>query len=306
VLNFTKEQRGYARQCGFTLVEMLVVMGIMSVVIMAVMSLFIPAARSTAVQTQVSDVQSNLRLAMNRMTQDLVLAGFLVNPGYTTGGTAGAIYWQGDVSPKDTDDLTIRTRTVGNAFARIIANDSTGKIGLSDVDMLQAFPVGTSLRIFDGMSAIEAEAVGVGTGYDEDVTSYYDDYVHTVTVNNSASSTIDGVVCPASLTVTPVPSGLLREAIVLKIKDNTQPPMQTIRYRVVDGALQRIINGTTTQLLASNVASVLFAYQDSATGAVKRVDITLTGQPVGLAGGGAESSTKNRSLHTSVALRNVY
>ncbi len=305
MLNLTRAQSGCARQSGFTLVEMIMVMAIMSIVMMAVMSLLIPAVRSTSVQTEVSDVQSNLRLAMNRMTKDLVLAGFLVNPGYTTGGAPGAIYWQGDVTPKDTDDLTIRTRIVGNSFARIIANDNTGKLGLSDVDMLAAFPVGTSLRIFDGMSAMEAEAFGVG-GYNEDNASSYDDYVHTVTVNNSSSSNIDGVVCPASLTVTPIPPGLLRETVILKIKDDTQPPMQTIRYRVNNGTLERIINGTTTQLLARNVASVLFDYEDSATGAVKRVDITLTGQPVGLAGGGAESSTKNRSLHTSVALRNVY
>ena len=303
MLNLTREQRRCARQGGFTLVELIVVMAIMSIVMMAVMSLLIPAVRSTSVQTKVSDVQSNLRLAMNRMTKDLILAGLLVKPGYTSGGAAtGAIFWEPVGSPNPATDLTIRTRTVGDAFARIISNSNTGKLGLSDVDMLAAFPVGTSLRLFDGMRAMEFASLDVA-GYDEESSSAF---VYTVTANDSTSSTIDGVVCPANLTISQnFPSGVLREAVALKIRDNTQPPMQTIRYRVNNGALERIVNGST-QHLARNVASVLFEYQNSATGAVKRVDITLTGQPVGLAGGGAESSTKNRSLYTSVALRNVY
>ncbi|MGK2943121.1 MAG: PilW family protein [Desulfuromonadales bacterium] len=299
MLNLTGKQWCCAKQRGFSLVEMIIVMAMLGVVMMAVMSLFIPAVRSTSVQTQVSDVQANLRLAMNRMTQDLVLAGFLVNPGYDTGGTAGPIYWEGG---DPTTDLTIRTRSVGNSFARIIANNNTGKIGLSDVEMLSSFPVNTKVRIFAPMNAVEAE--GVGAVYDEDAPSDYDKYIYTIILNNPVAETIDGVSCPASLTVTPFtfPTGVLKEAIILKAG---QRPMQTIRYRVNNGTLERIVNGTT-QFLARNVESVLFAYQNSVTGAVKRVDITLTGQPAGLPGGGIESSAKDRQLQTSVALRNVY
>lgn len=287
MLNLTRTQRGCARQRGFTLVEMIVVMAIMSIVMMAVMSLLIPAVRSTSVQTKLSDVQSNLRLAMNRMTKDLILAGFLVKPGddtYDPGGTPGAIYWEGG---NPGSDLTIRTRTVGNAFGRVLAY-SSGKIGLSDADMALAFPAGTSIRLFTPMTAEEHEA-GV---------------VYSVT-DNTTPATFDGVSYP-TLTFTPTPVlPVLEETVVVKVKDGSVSSLQTIRYRVVDGALLREVNGVR-QFLARNVASVLFEYQNSATGAVKRVDITLTGQPVGLAGGGAESSTKNRSLYTSVALRNVY
>lgn len=286
--NVMREKDGFTRQQGLTLVEMLIVMAILGVVIMATMSLFIPAVRSTSVQTQVSDVQANLRLALDRMTQDLLLAGFLVSPGDVTGGgAAGAIYWEGDVTPNDTDDLTIRTRTVGNAFGRVLAYDP-GKIGLSDADMALLFPPGTKIRLYEPMTAEEFEA-GV---------------VYNVT-DNATPATIDAVTYP-TLTITPNPAvDVPQETVVVQIKDGAAPSLQTIRYRVVDGALQRIVNGAT-QLLARNVASVAFAYETSATGAVKRVDITLTGQPVSMAGGGIESSTKNRSLFTSVALRNVY
>jgi prepilin-type N-terminal cleavage/methylation domain-containing protein len=64
---------------GMSLVELIVVMGILSIVMLAVMSLYIPAHQSTVVQTQVSDVQSNLRLALNTMTSDLLTAGFLAS-----------------------------------------------------------------------------------------------------------------------------------------------------------------------------------------------------------------------------------
>ena len=288
MLNVIKKQREFARQRGFTLVEMLVVMVILGVVIMATMSLFIPAVRSTSVQTQLSDVQSNLRLALDRMTQDLLLAGFLVNPGDVTGGgAAGAIFWEGDVTPNDTDDLTIRTRTADNAFGRVLAYDP-GKIGLSDAEMASLFPPGTKIRLFQPMTAEEFEP-GV---------------VYNVT-DNATPATIDAVTYP-TLMFTPNPAAdVPQETVVVKVKDGAAPSLQTIRYRVVDGALQRIVNGTT-QLLARNVAAVAFAYEASATGAVKRVDITLTGQPTSLAGGGIESRAKNRSLVTSVALRNVY
>ena len=63
---------------GMTLVELLLVMAIFSVVTLALMSLYIPTEQSTIAQTQVSDVQDNLRLALKVMTRDILHAGFLV------------------------------------------------------------------------------------------------------------------------------------------------------------------------------------------------------------------------------------
>jgi prepilin-type N-terminal cleavage/methylation domain-containing protein len=285
MLKLMKKQCGCASQRGFSLVEMLVVMAMLSVVMLAVTSLFIPAVRSTSVQTEVSDIQANLRLAMNRMTNDLVLAGFLVMPGDTTGGgAAGAIFWEPVGSSNPSADLTIRTRTVGNAFGRVIAYNSA-KIVLSDADMALAFPSGTSIRLFVPTTSDEVDGV-----------------VYSVT-DNTTTETIDTVTYPV-LTVTPSPPTVPNETVVLRVRDSASPSMQTIRYRVNNGALERIVNGAT-QLLARNVDSVFFEYTPP-SGAVKRVDITLSGQSTGLSGGGAESSAKDRQLRTSVALRNVY
>ncbi|PLX83425.1 MAG: hypothetical protein C0616_00145 [Desulfuromonas sp.] len=289
---------------GFTMVETIMVMAILSIVMMAIMSLYIPAVRSSSVQTELSETQANLRLAMDRMTRDLLSAGFLVRPEYAAGGAAGAILWQGDVASEDTDDLTIRTRLIGDSFGRVVDNDGAGKFALSNQDMASAFTVNSTVRIFQPMSAVEAE--GIGVDYDEDDPTTYDDYLHTVTaIDDSGTGTVNGTTYPAILTLNPAPTGTFNQSVIVKIRDNAQPPMQTIRYRVNNGALERIVNGVT-QLLAPGVESVLFDYERSATGAVKKIDITLTGEPVGREGGGIESEDKERQLQTSVTLRNVY
>ena len=288
------------KEKGLTLVELLMVMAIFGVVMLAVMSLFIPAVRSTSTQTQLADVQSNLRLAMDRMTKDLLLAGFLVDPDYDAGGTldSGPVYWEGDVSPNDTDDLTIRTRAISDAFARVVGYNS-GTLAISDPEMASAFPAGSSVRLFAPMVAMELEGVD-DASYDENDPSYYDDYVYTV--NGQTTITIDGENYTGLVLNSP-PADVPTEAVLLKVRDNSQPPMQTIRYRLNNGALERIVNGQT-QILARNVDSLSFEYGES-LGAVKRVDITLAGQTTGLSGD-VISGPKQRTLQTSVTLRNVY
>ena len=287
-------------QKGLSLVELLVVMAILGVVMMAVTSLFIPAVRSTSTQTQVADVQSNLRLAMDRMTKDLLLAGFLVDPDYDAGGTLnpGPVYWEGDISSEDPDDLTIRTRAISDAFGRVIAYNS-GKLGLSDTDMAAAFPVNSSVRLFAPMVSQELESID-DPSYDENDSSYFDDFVHTIDSHDTITIGSDTY---TALVLSSPPSDVPPETVVLRVRDNNQPPMQTIRYRLNNGALERIVNGAT-QILARNVDSLNFNYETS-LGAVKKVDITLSGQTVGL-GDDAISGTKSRTLETSVTLRNVY
>ena len=68
VNRFTQSERG------MSIVEVLMVVMIMTVVMVAVMALYLPAQRSTVVQTQLSDIQSDLRLALKTMTKDLLNA----------------------------------------------------------------------------------------------------------------------------------------------------------------------------------------------------------------------------------------
>ena len=263
--------------CGMTLVEILVVMTILSVVMMAVMSLYIPVHQSTVAQTQVSDVQSNLRLAVSRMTKDLLTAGFLVptNP----------IIFEASITPttgenEDDDDFTIRTRAVGNAFARVASTSGDIQITPTDSDMADLFPDGSMVRLFEPMTGDEIQA------------GAYE-------VQSSPAGTI--AIDPGGAFTA---AEVLPETVVLKVRDATQPALQTIRYRLVDGALTREVNGNV-QYLARNVDSINFTYDKTPEGRVRRVDIQLTGITKALKND-ALSGAKTRQVNTSVSLRNVY
>jgi prepilin-type N-terminal cleavage/methylation domain-containing protein len=260
---------------GMTLIEVIMVMAILSIVMLAVMSLYIPAQRSTVVQTQVSDVQENLQLAMSRLSQDLLTAGFLVN------GQA--------ISAETATGFTISTRLVGNGFGRIesvVGNVLT----LSLADMIDEFPDNSFVRIMDPVTASE------------------------ITVSGTDYTVTDSDRVLKAVTLNTMPADVAPESVLIRIPNAATPSIQTIQYQFADSdgdsvadALVRIVNGNT-QFLARNVSAVNFVYDytTAATPKVKSVDITLTGQTRELVAGDAIASAKTRSLRTSVSLRNVF
>lgn len=285
------DRRAVAR--GFTLVEILVVMAIFSIVLLAVFSLIIPTQKAAVTQTRVADLQQGLRLAVNVMTKDLLMAGFLVVD------DDGPIVFQGNPNmalspPSDADDFTIRTRIVGNAFGRlvsdsaadadlVIGDDDTSSISAIDRAMDRNFPNGCRVRIFDPFSANEVTP-GV---------------VYTV-VNTDPD---DGLI---SVGNHPTFSA---ETVIVRLTLATSPALQTVRYRVNNGALERIVNGTP-QVLATDVAGVNFTYDWTSASSpprkVRRVDILLQGRTRGTTNQDLLSGAKERDVRTSVTLRNVF
>jgi type II secretory pathway pseudopilin PulG len=295
-----------------TIVEVIIVMAILSVVMMAVMSLYIPAQRSTVVQTQVTDIQTNLQMAMKRITQDLLTAGFL-----TTGDPV--IFEDGTDNP---EDFTIRTRLVGGGFGRVadvVASSETDcevRLNLTTADMAAEFPLNSQARLFEPVSTRECDE-------DSEADATKRVYrVAKVTINDNGTTgdpsddfamiDLDDPNTPAELAVGDVTA----ETVMVRVANASQPSVQTIRYRFVDSngdgtadALARIVNGNT-QFLARNVNGVFFAYHrvDPAdpTSKVQRVDMTLAEQTRELVAGDAIAGAKTRSLQTSVMLRNVF
>ncbi|MCM2265566.1 MAG: prepilin-type N-terminal cleavage/methylation domain-containing protein [Desulfuromonadales bacterium] len=265
---------------GMSLVELVLVMAIFSVVVLAVMSLYIPTVKSTTIQTRVTDVQSNLRLAADRMTQDLLMAGFLVA--------------NDPIINESATELTIRSRAVVEGVGRVAsaANGSTSvTLTLSNADMVDYFPVNSLIRVFNAVNMIELAA------YDEANATDAQDHVYTVTAVSGSTITVNhaGVLDGIS-------NAEFVEAIVARVLDDQQPPTQTIRYRVVGGSLERTVNATSQQFLARGVNSITFAYGHSATsGRVNKVDFTLVGQTQAYQG-----DVKTRQVRSSVTLRNVF
>jgi len=278
---------------GMTLVEVILVMAILSVVMLAVMSLYIPAQRATVVQTQVTDIQSNLRLAMNRLSQDLLTAGFLV--------TGQPIVFESGTTD-DPLDFTIRTRIVGQGFGRVMGvSAGTGAaevtLTMASADMVDNFPVGSLVRLVEPVSTRECDESDVA-----------DPAKRVYTVVAVGANTLDLDDPNGGLS----PGDINPEAVVLRVVSNTQPPVQTIRYRHADtngdgtrDALLRIVNDET-QFLGRNVSNVNFTYSYAPTGRVRRVDVFLSGQTKQLVAGDAIASAKTRGLESSVTLRNVF
>ena len=283
VKRFTKDGRNSR---GMTLVELLLVMAILSVVTLALMSLYIPTYQSSISQTQVSDVQDNLRLALKVMTRDILHAGFLVpqDPITSTSDTA----------------FTIRSRIVGNDFARVASTANlTGKIRItvSDPDMVDNFQVGSRVRLFEPINANEVTEQPVNVGVTDQDRAYPVDAVGTNTIDIATSNN-------PSLDA----ADILSETVVLAVQDQNQPPLQTIQYTLNNESLERRVN-SNFQVLARNVdmntANSFFDYELNSEGRVEIVDIKLTGKTRALKDD-AVSGEKTRSVSTSVKLRNVF
>jgi len=283
VKRFTKD----GRNCrGMTLVELLLVMAILSVVTLALMSLYIPTYQSSISQTQVSDVQDNLRLALKVMTRDILHAGFLVpnDPITATSDTT----------------FTIRSRIVGNDFARVESTANlTGKIRItvSEDDMVDNFQVGSRVRIFEPINANEVTEQPVVAGVTDQERAYPVDAVgtDTIDINTSNNPSLDA-------------ADIMSETVLLAVQDQNQPPLQTIQYTLNNDSLERRVN-SNFQVLARNVdmntANSFFDYELNSQGRVEIVDIKLTGKTRSLKDD-AVSGEKTRSVSTSVKLRNVF
>lgn len=283
---------------GMSLVELLLVMAILSVVMMAVMSLYVPTHQATVAQTQVSDVQQNLRLAANTMTRDLMTAGFLASRYPIVFSDAKDLSNNVDPSADDlstigtasSTEFIIRTRSVGRGFARVASASLSGSVvtvTVADASMLNAFSDGDTIRVFGPMNG-------------EELTPGL-----TLTVNSGGIS--GAVLTSTASTTTDLDTNEWKEAVLVKVKDNSQPAMQTIRYRLnSEGGLERIVNGVT-QILARNLDSVVFSYEpyDPPLGRVRLVNIKLTGETKALKDD-AISNAKTREVTTSVRLRNVF
>lgn len=289
------------RDCrGMSLIEMVVVMAILSVVMMAVMSLYIPAHRSTVVQNQVTDIQGNLLLAMDRLSHDLLTAGFVVTGQPIIFDTASPTY--NSTTLTDPKDFTIRTRLTGRGFGRVdsVAAGAGGaevSLTLTSADMVADLPVNSKVRLVEPVSATECN---------ED--SEPDEAKRVYTVIAASGSVLDLDDPNGGLT-----AGVVNpETVIVRVADASQPSIQTVRYQHADGdgdgipeSLVRIVNGVT-QYLARNVSDVDFTYTNAASGRVQRVDIKLEGKTQELVGNEAISGEKTRSLKSSVTLRNVF
>jgi type IV pilus assembly protein PilW len=73
-------------KAGFTLLELLIAITVSMIIMAGVYSVFLSQQKSTTAQINVSDIQQNLRAAMDFLARDIRMAGY---PGTDRGNTAG-------------------------------------------------------------------------------------------------------------------------------------------------------------------------------------------------------------------------
>lgn len=268
---------------GMSLVELLLVMAIFGVVVAAMYSLLIPVQQSTVAQTRVVDVQDNMRLALDRMSKDLRMAGLLINGQPLRGDAAN--------TPPTATSFTIRTRSVQGVCARVAEiTANPGNYTISPPEMAGLFASGDPVRIYDALNP-NNNASG------------------TVTINQSGTPT-DYSDDTLSFSFTP-PDVDNPVYILVKLGTATDPDEQTITYRHDAAArtLRRILNEGVagkehSQILATGISAVNFTYELGDYGYYRQVNIMLEGKTQALKND-AISGEKTRRLNTSVTIRNA-
>ena len=79
-----------SRECGFTLVELMIGMAVAIIVMAAAFTILTTTSKSLQANERIVDTQHNLRVAMEMLVRDLKLAGF-GNPGVPIGNCANPI-----------------------------------------------------------------------------------------------------------------------------------------------------------------------------------------------------------------------
>ena len=276
---------------GFTLVEVIIVMAILSVVMMAVMSLIIPMQRSAVVQSQVVDVQGNLRVALEGMAKDFRNAGFL-----TPGDPVDAV-----VGPTNT--ITIRTRAgrVGIVNPAGIPAAPTGNFTLSDVEQGSSFPAGTFVGIF---SPLATNNYLNGQTYLVDTQNAGDKRLITLIKSNGdplLAADIDAF------------RDVSQPLVLLPIASAAVPVADTIRtityeFDAANKALKRSVAGSATQVLARGVDGTFdrkTTTMADGTTAINRVIINMTGKTRQVGADDAIGSVKSKTIRTVFTLRNI-
>jgi type IV pilus assembly protein PilW len=174
----TVDHNKMSKSSGFTLVELLVAMAISGIIAGAIFTAFLSQQRSYLAQEQVSEVQQNLRAALDIMTRDIRMAG------YSRGAPGFGIT---DISPRDIDD-NIDVTVTGNGsfeFTADIDDNGTVSSGETIYYCVYDFPVASPDGITDlgrnsgggrQLVAENIEALGLAYAFDMDGDGVLDTY----------------------------------------------------------------------------------------------------------------------------------
>jgi prepilin-type N-terminal cleavage/methylation domain-containing protein len=306
---------------GFTLIEIIIVLGILSIVMGAAFSLYLVHMKTAYTQDEVVEVQQNLRIAMDSLTRDLQIAGAFVPLSVTPIAQNGFSSYS--------TSLSINTGSPEGRFVRI--NKSAPQIPgpLSNYTTTVESPMSAAgFNVNDRVRIIRP--------YDN--STPFSNYSALVITASAVNPLGVGLQIQSSATAIPFPSGVAVNPgdVIAKINTpavNSYPahnaaPYNTIVYSIVTGAanncpagscLARQVNPaspipTANEIVASNLSHLSLSYlfdnnlvpetqnPSGSESTLKAVRITLTGVTTRKTDSNWHSRT--RQMSTLVKLRN--
>lgn len=291
---------------GFTLVEILIAMGMLAVVTAAVFALYNTQHRVTTIEEDVVDVQQNIRIALDTVARDMMSAGLGI-----AGGTNPVAAVSDNGGLGGSDMATINIASLSGVMARINADVSANVVAGANI----AFTVasGPQADLFTPGDVVRILNVA-------DKNQPLDATFTVAAVDNTVPS----------VTLTPAASGaniLFKTGYMISRTGGVYP--NTVLFCVGPAAgcgplvascpagqtcLMRILNGVADDgsVLATNVQNFQVRYiQDGSTAevdapadlsTVRAARVTVTGQTVDTAA--LSGGQKTRELTTIAKIRN--
>jgi prepilin-type N-terminal cleavage/methylation domain-containing protein len=313
---------------GFSLIELLIVIGMLGLVTGAIYSTYLSQQRNAYSQGEVTEVQQNLRVAMDYLARDLKMAGAL-----TPAGTPPLAAPAGSPPfPNYSTSIVCNTASAEGRFARVDLGNtvSSGELSIqltleppanaSSANCVDALRVGDRLRLIrpvDGSQPLSGTRVlvvsNIAGNPQRGDPGRTPPIPPTITLNKCDGTAFgDDVIAPNDL--------------LAKVADATTFPMTVAYFLVGSGTavngfscpanqrcLVRQVNGDPLQsdIVATNLSSLKFSYLDDSyhearvpgsLASVRAVRISLQGATArtsALSGG-----ARIREVTTVVKLRN--
>jgi prepilin-type N-terminal cleavage/methylation domain-containing protein len=282
---------------GFTLIEMLIAMAMSAIVLTGIYSVYTTMMNTTVNETDLVDMQQELRIAMDYMSRDIKMAGALVSDDYN-----------GIADSSDTSTLTLQTATNLYDFAVIsedteVAAGSGSTLSIASSSMLGHFSAGDSVLIVRPTTQSL-----VGDACDDGSDDCPDDVSYTISSVADRDEVEAGTAdCQITLYALGNSDELSIKAGDLLIPFSPGDPYPaTISWGLNDTTLERSLNGNTAATIIESVSSLSFEYLDeSGTATSTAEDMTAVRITLAaLTDGQLHSSERERELSTIVYLRN--
>lgn len=286
---------------GFTLVELMVVIGIFGIIMGAVYSVYLTHMKNAYSQEELLDVQQNLRTAMDMITRDLRMAGVLlpnnVNPLPST----------------TVDSLQINTASAPGKIARIAESKDTSASPTFSILV-------DSAEAVDGLLANDTKTVRIIRPFDRsNPVSAMDTYLildtqttnrdtKTVAMKRPSNDFVPGTTLVAgdiiAATGPPVPPGTDppagHDTIVYELDPCPDSPNQNCLWRTVNQAAPAIIAGPVSALRLNYLYTNGTEDNPEDEDTIRAVRVTITAETPESAPGGARS----RQLTSLISIRN--